>query len=72
MSKIPQLFSWFNKKIKTKDDYQFMVITIFILFIIFTKCYMLVADPVKQKPTVNAILPQIEDGLHSIRSFITR
>jgi hypothetical protein len=72
MYRIPKPWSWFNNKVKTKDDFQFILMVIFIVFIIFTKCYMLVSEQVNQKQPVNATLPQTEDRSHSVGIFITK
>jgi hypothetical protein len=58
MYRIPKLWTWFNNKIRTKDDLQFMLMTIFIVFIIFIKCYMLIFGPAKDKQPANATIQQ--------------
>lgn len=54
----PKPWSWFNNKIRTKDDLQFMLMVIFIVFILFIKCYMLMFGPAKDKQPANATIPQ--------------
>lgn len=31
---------WLDRNIKTKEDFQFLMVSIFIILIIFTKCYL--------------------------------
>lgn len=40
MLKKQGLLSWFDKKIKTKEDFQVLIMALFIAFIIFIKCYL--------------------------------
>jgi len=40
MYKKPGLLAWFDRNIKTKEDFQFLMVSIFIILIICTKCYL--------------------------------
>ncbi|GAA4085496.1 hypothetical protein GCM10022392_02890 [Mucilaginibacter panaciglaebae] len=40
MSKKRGLLSWFDRNIKTKEDFQFLIVSIFIILIVCTKCYL--------------------------------
>ncbi len=54
MYRMSKPWSWFNNKIKTKDDLQFMLVVLFIVFIVFTKCYMAFFGPTTAKQPANA------------------
>jgi hypothetical protein len=57
MSKAVNPLTWFNDKIRTKDDLQFVSIGIFIVFIVFVKCYT-VFSPTVQAKAINYQAPQ--------------
>jgi len=40
MFKKQGLLPWFDRKIKTKEDFQIFIVGLFIAFLIFTKCYL--------------------------------
>jgi|GEM_PF-3612075 len=40
MLKKPHLLLWLDKNIKTKEDYQLLMVAILVVFIICTKCYL--------------------------------
>lgn len=44
MLKKPALLVWLDRNIKTKEDFQLLMVAILIVFIVCTKCYLVISS----------------------------
>jgi hypothetical protein len=63
MDKIRKPFLWFDNTFKTRDDLQFIILIAIILFVVFTKCYVLAMPAAKPGPQSNSLIIEKNEEL---------
>ncbi|WP_214071088.1 hypothetical protein [Mucilaginibacter sp. dw_454] len=61
MYKKPGFLLWLDTKIKTKEDFQLLIVAVFIAFIICTKCYMMLSPGTNTCREANSRQPSRAD-----------
>lgn len=69
MIKKPALLIWFDKRVKTKEDFQLLMMVILIVFIVGTKCYLTFSGTASSSAPSKNHLPSFGPQVNSGYSF---